>query len=148
MQASEIGKGIVAALPELSADLESYRAEWESGPDAPGPYNISCDVLSGAEAVARVGRFERSAASHVPVPRAARDRAEPGSAFLGQRRCDLADPRESLAEGCPALLWPPVRSACAQALVRVIWNLPVAAVVPAMELGCPTSACSRRRLAS
>ena len=43
MQVHEIGEAMVRALPELSADLESYRAEWKS--EAPGPYNISCDVL-------------------------------------------------------------------------------------------------------
>jgi hypothetical protein len=43
MQLSEIGDAIVGALPELSADLENYHAEW--APDEPGAYNISCDVL-------------------------------------------------------------------------------------------------------
>ena len=43
MKLSEIADSIVETLPELSADLENYHAEWE--PDEPGPYNISCDVL-------------------------------------------------------------------------------------------------------
>ena len=43
MQLSEIGDAIVEALPELSADLENYHADW--APDEPGAYNISCDVL-------------------------------------------------------------------------------------------------------
>jgi hypothetical protein len=45
MQHSEIGEALVNALPELSADLAGYRAEWTVGPERPGPYNISCDVL-------------------------------------------------------------------------------------------------------
>ena len=45
MRDSQIGEALVTALPELAADLEDYVAEWAGGPERPGPYSLSSDVL-------------------------------------------------------------------------------------------------------